>query len=85
MLERDIQNPLRGPKTVEEFLALPVGEMFLRREEILPNGVKRWTPVARKLSAIYHEPDDIFCVTDDTGRQWVVFAADDQLFRREIW
>lgn len=64
----------RGPKTVEEFMALPVVGLFDEEVTVGPHtGITHHKRVARKASAMFLDADTIFAVTDKrTGERWVL-------------
>ena len=63
-----------GPKTVEEFMALPeVGLCDVETYVDPVTGITHHKRVARKTSPVFMEPDTIVSLTDHrTGERWVL-------------
>ncbi len=64
---------MRGPKTVEEFMALPIVGLYDTQRYTDARGVTHVRPLLRKASVMFMEPDTIFTVTDHrTGEMWTL-------------
>lgn len=67
---------MKGPRTIEEFMALPVVELFDEERYIDPiTGITHSRPVAHKSVCTFVDEDTVFTVRDNTtGELWVLFG-----------